>query len=94
MLSADIQFVLLGSGSVAFRNAVSALSRRFPSQVAVQIGYDEGLSTGSSWVRFLHSWPSRFEPSGLNQMYSLVMACSSCVAVGGLDDRGDWFFAE
>jgi starch synthase len=71
MLSADIQFVLLGSGSAAFERDYHELARRFPSQVAVRIGYDEGLSHRIEAGCDFYLMPSRFEPSGLNQMYSL-----------------------
>jgi len=43
MLSADIQFVLIGSGSAAYERAYLDLARRFPSQVAVRIGYGRRL---------------------------------------------------
>jgi starch synthase len=87
MLSADIQFVLLGSGSPAFERAYHRLSRRFPSQVAVHIGYDEGLSHRIEAGCDFYLMPSRFEPSGLNQMYSLRYGTIPIVrAVGGLDD--------
>ena len=43
MLSADIQFVLLGSGSPAYERGYHELARRFPNKVAVRVGYDEGL---------------------------------------------------
>jgi starch synthase len=87
MLSADIQFVLLGSGSPAFERGYNILSRRFPSQVAVHIGYDEGLSHRIEAGCDFYIMPSRFEPSGLNQMYSLRYGTIPIVrAVGGLDD--------
>ena len=87
MLSADIQFVLLGSGSAAYERAYLDLARRFPSQVAVRIGYDEGLSHRIEAGCDFYLMPSYFEPSGLNQMYSLRYGAIPVVrAVGGLDD--------
>jgi starch synthase len=87
MLSADIQFVLLGSGSVAYELAYLDLARRFPSQVAVRIGYDEGLAHRIEAGCDFYLMPSYFEPSGLNQMYSLRYGAIPVVrAVGGLDD--------
>jgi len=86
-LSADIQFVLLGSGSAAFERGYHMLSRRFPSQVAVRIGYDEGLSHRIEAGCDFYIMPSRFEPSGLNQMYSLRYGTIPIVrTTGGLDD--------
>ena len=87
MLSADIQFVLLGSGSATFERGYHKLSRRYPSQVAVRIGYDEGLSHRIEAGCDFYIMPSLFEPSGLNQMYSLRYGTIPIVrAVGGLDD--------
>jgi len=87
MLSTNLQFVLLGSGATAYERAYLSLARRFPSQVAVQIGYDESLS---HWIEAgcdFYIMPSRFEPSGLNQMYSLRYGTIPIVrTVGGLDD--------
>lgn len=87
MLSAGLQFVLLGSGSPAFERAYLDLARRFPSQVAVRIGFDEGLSHRIEAGCDFYLMPSRYEPSGLNQMYSLRYGAIPIVrAIGGLDD--------
>ncbi|MGO8836212.1 MAG: glycogen synthase GlgA [Limisphaerales bacterium] len=87
MLSARLQFVLLGSGSPAFERAYLNLARRFPSQVAAHIGYDECLAHRIEAGCDFYIMPSRFEPSGLNQMYSLRYGTIPIVrAVGGLDD--------
>lgn len=87
MLSSNLRFVLLGSGSTAYERAYLSLARRFPSQVAVQIGYNESLAHGIEAGCDFYLMPSRFEPSGLNQMYSLRYGTIPIVrAVGGLDD--------
>ena len=87
MLSAAVQFVLIGSGSAAYERAYLDLAWRFPSQVAVRIGYDEGLSHRIEAGCDFYLMPSWFEPSGLNQMYSLRYGAIPVVrAVGGLDD--------
>jgi starch synthase len=87
MLSADIQFVLLGSGSAAFERGYQELARRFPKKVAVRVGYDEELAHRIEAACDFFLMPSRFEPSGLNQMYSLRYGAIPVVrAVGGLDD--------
>jgi starch synthase len=87
MLRADIQFALLGSGSTAYERAYLSLARRFPSKAAVCIGYDESLSHRIEAGCDFYIMPSRFEPSGLNQMYSLRYGAIPIVrAVGGLDD--------
>ena len=55
--------------------------------MAVRIGYDEGLAHRIEAGCDFYIMPSRFEPSGLNQMYSLRYGTIPIVrAVGGLDD--------
>jgi starch synthase len=87
MLGADIQFVLLGSGSPIFERGYQELAERFPGKVAVRIGYDEGLSHRIEAACDFFVMPSQFEPCGLNQMYSLRYGTIPIVrATGGLDD--------
>ena len=87
MLAAKMQFVLLGSGSPMLENAFQNLSRRYPGQVAARIGYDHALSHRIEAGCDFYLMPSRFEPCGLNQMYSLRYGTIPVVrATGGLDD--------
>jgi starch synthase len=87
MLSADIQFILLGSGLPAYERGYQELARRFPSQVAVHVGYDEALAHRIEAACDFYIMPSQFEPCGLNQMYSLRYGTIPIVRmVGGLDD--------
>ncbi len=87
MLSADLQFVLLGTGSPKFEQACQELARRFPSRVAVRIGFDERLSHRIEAGCDFFLMPSCFEPCGLNQMYALRYGAIPIVrATGGLND--------
>jgi starch synthase len=87
MLSTDMQFVLLGNGSSVYERGYSELARRFPSKIAVRVNYDEGLAHRIEAACDFYIMPSRFEPSGLNQMYSLRYGAIPIVrATGGLDD--------
>jgi starch synthase len=87
MLAAQMQFVLLGSGDPAFENAYADLRRRFPAKVAVKIGFDQGLSHRVEAGADFFVMPSRFEPCGLNQMYSQRYGTIPIVRrTGGLDD--------
>jgi starch synthase len=87
MISADLQFVLLGSGSAALERAFEGLARRHPEKVAVRIGYDHPLSHRIESGADFFLMPSRFEPCGLNQMYSLRYGTIPIVRrTGGLDD--------
>ena len=87
MLGAELQFVVLGSGDAAFENAYRDLALRYPTKVSAQIGFDQALSHRIEAGCDFFAMPSRFEPCGLNQMYSLRYGTVPIVrATGGLDD--------
>ncbi len=87
MLSAEMQFVLLGSGSAEFEKGFRKLALRHPKKVAVKIGFDQGLSHRIEAACDFFLMPSKFEPCGLNQMYSLRYGTIPIVRrTGGLDD--------
>lgn len=92
MLNTNMQFVLLGSGSTEYERGYRELARHFPQKVAAHIGYSEALSHRIEAGSDFFLMPSRFEPCGLNQMYSLRYGTIPIVrAVGGLDDSViDW----
>src|SRR4029079_18123278 len=81
------QFVMLGSGDPLFERAYENLTARFPAKVAVRLGYNHGLSHRIEAASDFFLMPSRFEPCGLNQLYSLRYGTIPIVRVtGGLDD--------
>ncbi len=87
MLDSKLQFVSVGAGAPVFEAALQALARRFPAQVAVRTGFDEGISHRIEAGCDFFLMPSQFEPCGLNQMYSLRYGTVPIVrGVGGLDD--------
>jgi starch synthase len=87
MLGGNLQFVLLGAGTPFFENAYQDLMKRYPGKVSVRIGFNEGLSHRIEAGCDFFLMPSRFEPCGLNQMYSLRYGTIPVVrATGGLDD--------
>jgi starch synthase len=87
VLSANMQFVLVGNGAPYFEKACRDLARQFPSKVGVRIGFDEGLSHRIEAGADFFLMPSRFEPCGLNQMYGLRYGTIPIVrTTGGLDD--------
>ena len=87
MLAADMQFVLLGSGSAVFERGYRKLAERYPNKAAINIGFNQALSHRIESGCDFFLMPSRFEPCGLNQMYSLRYATIPIVRVtGGLDD--------
>jgi starch synthase len=87
MLSADIQFVLLGTGDPQWSNGYRKLMARYPDKCAANIGFDQKLSHRIEAGCDFFLMPSRFEPCGLNQMYSLRYGTIPIVRMtGGLDD--------
>ena len=87
MLATDMQFVCLGSGSPEFEQGYRELAARFPGKVGVTIGYDHCLAHRIEAACDFYLMPSRFEPCGLNQMYSLRYGAIPIVRrTGGLDD--------
>lgn len=87
VIDANFQFVILGSGQPEFERAVLELAKRYPQKVAAKIGFDNRLSHRIEAGCDFFLMPSRFEPCGLNQMYSLRYGTVPIVrATGGLDD--------
>jgi len=81
------QLVVLGSGDVQLQRRLQDLAQAHPGKIAVQIGFDEGLSHQIEAGADCFVMPSRFEPSGLNQMYSQRYGTPPVVhATGGLRD--------
>ncbi|WP_265946649.1 glycogen synthase GlgA [Dechloromonas sp. A34] len=81
------QLALLGSGDKAMEAGFMALAERFPGQIAVRLKFDEGLAHRIEAGADCFLMPSRFEPCGLNQMYSLRYGTPPLVrATGGLAD--------
>ncbi len=83
----DIRFVALGSGQALYEQKLQRLAQRHPGRVMVEIGYDEQLAHRIEAGADLFLMPSRFEPCGLNQMYSLRYGTPPVVfRTGGLAD--------
>jgi starch synthase len=82
-----LRLVVLGSGDRAVEDALRGLAARHPASVAVRIGYDEALAHQIEASADLFLMPSRFEPCGLNQMYSQRYGTPPIVrGTGGLAD--------
>jgi starch synthase len=81
------QFVILGTGERALEGALKAEAARHPGRVAVSIGFDEELAHLIEAGADVFVMPSRFEPCGLNQMYSQRYGTPPVArATGGLAD--------
>ncbi|MBL4608019.1 MAG: glycogen synthase GlgA [Pseudomonadales bacterium] len=82
-----VQWAILGSGDQAIEESLEALAKEFPDKVGVKIGYDEGLAHRIEAGADIFLMPSRYEPCGLNQMYSLRYGTVPVVTkTGGLAD--------
>ncbi len=87
LLRLPAQLVILGRGEKWLEAALRELAARHPGEMAAQIGFDEGLAHHIEAGADIFLMPSRFEPCGLNQMYSMRYGTPPVVrAVGGLAD--------
>jgi len=82
-----VRLVVLGSGESRFESALRELAAIHPGQLLLTLGYSEELAHRIEAGCDLFLMPSRFEPCGLNQLYSLRYGTPPVVhAVGGLAD--------
>ncbi len=87
MVQAGCRVVLLGSGEPQLERQVRALASRWPGKVSATVGFHLDLSHRIEAGCDLFLMPSRFEPCGLNQMYSMAYGTVPIVrATGGLRD--------
>ena len=85
--NALVQFAILGAGDKGLEGYYGLLPMRFPGRVGSFIGYDNQLSHWIEAGSDFFAMPSRYEPCGLNQMYSLRYGTLPIVrATGGLED--------
>ena len=77
----------LGAGEPQYEELFRAMAARHPQRIAVRFGYNNALAHKIEAGADLFLMPSRYEPCGLNQMYSLRYGTVPVVrATGGLDD--------
>ncbi|MEI8207559.1 MAG: glycogen synthase GlgA [Methylococcales bacterium] len=87
MLTLPVQFILLGSGDKAFEQQLTDFAKQNPEKMAVTLGYDEILAHQLEAGADVFLMPSRFEPCGLNQLYSQRYGTVPIVRkTGGLAD--------
>lgn len=87
LLGLNASFILIGTGASRFEDMWRRLARRAPDRVGVRIGFDERLAHLVEAGADMFLMPSRFEPCGLNQMYSHRYGTVPIVhATGGLFD--------
>ena len=78
---------MLGTGEPRYQDMWRALAARHPDRIGARIGFDESLAHLIEGGADIFLMPSRFEPCGLNQMYSMRYGTVPVVhGVGGLAD--------
>jgi len=86
----DVLLTVLGSGDKLYEEMFLRLCRRVPNKIAVRIAYDNALAHKIEAGADMFILPSRYEPCGLSQIYSLKYGTVPIVrATGGLDDTID-----
>jgi starch synthase len=87
LLALPIQIVILGSGEKRFEDQLTQLANKHPDKLKTIVAYDESLSHKIEAAADIYLMPSKFEPCGLNQLYSLRYGTIPIVRnVGGLAD--------
>jgi starch synthase len=87
LLAGPAQLAVLGAGERDIERALTALAARHPGRMAVKIGFDDELAHLIEAGADLFLMPSRYEPCGLNQMYSQRYGTPPVArATGGLAD--------
>jgi starch synthase len=95
LLHEDVSIAVLGTGERRYEEMFRALASDFPGRVGAVIAYDNRLAHLVEAGADIFLMPSRYEPCGLNQIYSLRYGTVPVVrATGGLDDTIDSFDLE
>src|SRR5437868_1010895 len=83
----DMILVVLGTGDKDYEDMFLRLQKQFPHKIAVKVAYDNAIAHKIEAGADMFLMPSRYEPCGLNQIYSLKFGTVPIVrATGGLDD--------
>ncbi|MBI4341843.1 MAG: glycogen synthase GlgA [Candidatus Omnitrophica bacterium] len=87
LMKLPVQLVILGTGDPVYHQQLERLAKRFPDRLAVNLTFDNALAHQIEAGADAFLMPSRFEPCGLNQMYSMRFGTVPIVRrVGGLAD--------
>jgi starch synthase len=95
LMQEDVILTVLGTGERRYEELFETLANEFPGRVGVRIAYDNELAHKIEAGADMFLMPSRYEPCGLNQIYSLKYGTVPIVrATGGLDDTVESFDVE
>ena len=83
----EMIMVVLGTGDKLYEEMFQRLNKQFPNKIAIKVAYDNAIAHKIEAGADMFLMPSRYEPCGLNQIYSLRYGTAPIVrATGGLDD--------
>lgn len=86
-LKKGFPFVVLGTGDPKYENQLAELAQAFPGQLSLSLTFDNAMAHRIEAASDIFLMPSRFEPCGLNQMYSMIYGTVPIVrSIGGLAD--------
>ncbi|MBI3695850.1 MAG: glycogen synthase GlgA [Acidobacteria bacterium] len=95
LMAGDLTIVVLGAGDAIYEELFRKLAAQYPEKVAVRIAYDNAVAHKIEAGADIFLMPSRYEPCGLNQIYSLKYGTVPVVrSTGGLDDTVQPFDGE
>lgn len=87
LLAHDVVLLVLGSGESYYERLFTEIAERYPGKAKIKVGYDNALAHKLEAGGDIFLMPSRYEPCGLNQIYSMRYGTIPVVhATGGLDD--------
>ncbi len=95
LMKMDVSVVILGTGDDKYEKQYSTMGKKYPGRLGVKIAFDNVLAHKIEAGSDMFLMPSKYEPCGLNQMYSLKYGTIPIVrATGGLDDTIQRFDPE
>lgn len=95
LMQLDIQMIFLGTGELKYKQFLERLKKQNPEKVGVHIGFNNELAHLIEAGSDMYLMPSRYEPCGLNQIFSLKYGTVPIVrATGGLDDSVEQYNTE
>jgi starch synthase len=87
LMQLNLRLVILGAGEERYEAFLRAQAQRYPERLGVRLGFYDALAHQIEAGSDVFLMPSRYEPCGLNQLYSLRYGTIPIVhAVGGLRD--------
>ncbi len=87
MMKLNLQYIILGTGETKYHKILKEYAEKYPEKLSVNLKYDNELAHRIEAGADIYLMPSKFEPCGLNQLYSLKYGTIPIVrSTGGLAD--------